>query len=735
MAFVDDRSDGMAGVYQAAIETCAWVRASGEASATGFLVDAQRRWLITARHAVAEAKTVEVFFPWWQERELVTSRQEYLANRDRLRSLGVLTRGRVLRMSDEKDLALLELDSLPSVVRPVRWAEKCPGPSEPLLTIGQRYDSPTVWTASAGPVRQIGRLADGYSWRGNILAREARIILAQLPIEEGDSGGPVFNRSGQCIGMVAASRRRCPEAAVIISADDIRQFIKASSDVPPPTQPPTPSHTPSPSSSSFPTSSPAAKATSDKSWMEMPKAYRQLVEATAWVRPVATDFHTAAVLIDARHQLYLTSARGLPPGKRFPIALPVSDSAGHTYRLDQAAARDPVRAWSVARLIHRDDTRDLALIQREVCHDGVELNAESKTDISRPLRLSQQPARPGEEVQALNHPLGVEFGWVYSAGWVRQRGVAALGGAGDASRPVQVLLLQLPVQARAPGGPVVNIHGELVGLLSAKESAGGQVAYAVTSEEIARFLDSAWPEGPPRTWDGLLARGVSWVIRYRRRLAEDWARKGESAARQGQWTQAITSWGKALQLEALHVDACLGLVRQAYESGRPREGVEILDRLLNAGERDERILNWRVRLAREAEEWRTARGFAEIWAELSRDGTAYCALSDVLFELGEEEKSIAAAVIAVRFQGRASLIPIAGNLVRQLDRLQLKNPDSPERGVTWALRLLGELAKVDTKVEAQIRPLIASLDRRCPAKEQLASIRRIAEQLARVNSQ
>ena len=42
-------------------------------------------------------------------------------------------------------------------------------------------------------------------------------------------------------------------------------------------------------------------------------------------------------------------------------------------------------------------------------------------------------------------------------------------------------------QAGSPGGPVVNVRGELVGVLAARESAQ-QTGYAATTEEIARFL-------------------------------------------------------------------------------------------------------------------------------------------------------------------------------------------------------------------------------------------------------
>src|SRR3954471_14088766 len=104
------------------LAACAWVRAENDGAGAGFVIDAGRRRLVTCRHVVADRKAVDVVFPWVRGGELVTDRAAYLGNRPRLRELGLLVSSKVLKTSDELDLALLELESLPARVRAVTFA-------------------------------------------------------------------------------------------------------------------------------------------------------------------------------------------------------------------------------------------------------------------------------------------------------------------------------------------------------------------------------------------------------------------------------------------------------------------------------------------------------------------------------------------------------------------------------------------------------------------------------------
>ena len=77
--------------------------------------------------------------------ELVTDKQEYLGNRPRLRELGLLVTGKVLKQSDEADLALVEVESLPPGVKAIRFAANAVCPGDLLRVIGHRTDLDTLW--------------------------------------------------------------------------------------------------------------------------------------------------------------------------------------------------------------------------------------------------------------------------------------------------------------------------------------------------------------------------------------------------------------------------------------------------------------------------------------------------------------------------------------------------------------------------------------------------------------
>ena len=224
------------------------------------------------------------------------------------------------------------------------------------------------------------------------------------------------------------------------------------------------------------------------------RSRRPCTAPTVWVRPTATDFHLAGALID--RDLVLTTGKGLERGDRVGIALPIR--ADERWIVERAAYRDPLGLqlkghWRGGTVIARDTDRDLAVIR---------LDAPIADRV--PLKPSTQSPAAGEAIHTMNHPGGLEFAWVYSAGVVRQQGRLAIA-PGEGAKPVAVLVCQLPAQVGSPGGAVVNEASELVGIVAAKESAQ-MVGYAIAADEIAAFLDVALVDRPARTLPGLVAR-------------------------------------------------------------------------------------------------------------------------------------------------------------------------------------------------------------------------------------
>lgn len=636
----------------------AWVRVENDQAGAGFVVDTDRRWLVTCRHLVADRRTVDVFFPWVEQGRLITDRAAYLRNRTSLRERGLVVTGTVRRTSEAADLALVELARLPAGTAALVLAQELPVPGETLCVVGHRLDLETLWNVTIGPLRATGRLTDGYFWRGTRLAADAHVLIGQLPIEEGDSGGPVLNTRGEVVGLAAALRRQCPLAAVCVSAAEITAFLRETMSAG--AAPPAPAAGPPPP----PVSAGLTVAES-------------LHRATVWVRPTATDGRHAGVLIAP--DLVLTVAQGLRIGDRVGIALPVQK--GNRWIGERSAYLDPLTLalgghWREATVLAHDPSRNLALLRLAV----------PAPEPLRPLSLAAVPPRPGDPVHTMNHPGGLEFAWVYAAGSVRQIGQVRVSSAPEA-RPVEVLLCQLPVQAGSPGGPLADNTGKLVGLVLPRESTQ-MVGYAVTAAEITHFLDAMHRDRPPRTLSGLLARWREWPKDWAWAMAGELARRADQHLRSGDRDAAATDARHALALDPGCVAARLVQARLLLTNDQTAAAFRELDTAREHGPFDRNVLLLQAELAAELNDWRSARGSLERLLDVSpTDAEARQRLIGVLLELGETARAATAVHDTLRTDPRRTR-SVAADLLAQADRLAQKYPDDPSIPLDWLRRAL-----------------------------------------------
>lgn len=630
----------LVGVAEPPFNGCAWVRAENDGAGAGFVVDARERLLVTCRHIVADRKKVDVFFPWVRDGALVTDRREYLRNRDTLREAKLLVTGTVRDTADETDLAMVELNALPPGVRAVRLNSRHQPPGEPLRVVGHRLDLDTLWNVTTGPLRATGPLTDGYFWRGKKLAAGAHVLIGQLPTEEGDSGGPVFNARGEVVGMVSALRRRCPLAAVTISAREIELFL-GKSDV------------------------------SGKS-ERAPDIVNSLYRATVWIKPAATDVSLAGALIEK--DLILTSARGVSAKERVGVAFQLGDA--DRWESGRAAYRDLLAihlrgAWRAGTVVARDPARDLALIRLDSEHEQM-----------KPVPLARDVPKAGDALHTMSHPGGLEFAWVYAAGSVRQRGPVALD-LGEKAPRVAALVCQFPAQAGSPGGPILNAKGELVGVLSAREGAQ-LVGYAATTDEIRAFLDVALRDRPATTFGGLLARAEDVPANLARRCADALAARGHQLLIGNTPDEAKRFCAAALELDP----ACLAARRCRLRLLPWAEVPSELDALLDRHPHDRVALVSRAEFAGKANDWRLARGHLErVLAVAPADVAVRQQLAGVLLALGEDARAAVAVGDVFRVTG-ARIGSVSRDLLAQADALEQKYPDSPGIAADWLTKAL-----------------------------------------------
>ncbi len=674
--------------HAVAVPNVGWVHARPDGVGTGWVADAGRRLMVTCRHVVGEQKKVEVFFPQVRDGALVTEKAAYLGNRAELRKAGRLVDGTVVYKSDAADLAVIRLDALPPGIRGLPLANSEAFPGEPVCSVGHRGDLDTAWNLTTGHVRQSGRLADGYPWRGVTLAKGAGSLLVQLPIAEGDSGGPVLDGSGNVVAVVTALRTRAPLATVGASAAEVRAVLEACS-------------RDAKRSADSPTS-PALRFAS---------RLHDITCSTVWIRPTATDARTAGVLIDRR--LVLTSHAGVGPADRVAVLFPLLKDGRVVGERDAYA--DPVglrqsAAWQTGTVVGRDPVRDLALVRL----DGVPAWA-------KPVTLAETEPVVGEAVHAMSHPTGTEFAWCYAAGVVRQRGKTHVGPARDDDPKPVAQVLQLPAQGSSAGGPVVNDRGELVGVLAVRDGVQQQVGYAASLGEVRAFL----AEQPCRDLERMRTR-LRETLRVPRLVALLWAAEADRLRKDGKpWDAAGDT---ALSLDPGCVPALVVRGHARLAAGRTDDAAADFDTALAADPRCRPAAWGRAEIALRRGEPKTAA------AELARlldpdpaDADTHRKLAAALVAAGDDAKADAAYRNAVRL-APAQLRPVCVDLLAAADATLQKAPDATGRAADALARGLTAAAgglptgAARTRLEAAIRRATAFAD----AKPRLAALREIA---------
>lgn len=168
---------------------------------TGFLADADRRLVVTARHVVANptgglSPEVVVVFAQSKDGQILTDVGHY---RRHWRDLAL--RGRIVFDSVRCDLAVLQLDKLPAGLKPLELAAERVRPGQTVHVVGNSSgDSGGVFGYCRGHVR------NRYYW--DLLG--AHVVATQAPVNKGDSGGPVVNDRGQVVAVACWGARRVP---------------------------------------------------------------------------------------------------------------------------------------------------------------------------------------------------------------------------------------------------------------------------------------------------------------------------------------------------------------------------------------------------------------------------------------------------------------------------------------------------------------------------------------------
>jgi WD40 repeat protein len=187
-------------VYDNAIRAVMWIVNLGIGEGSGVLIDKHFKLAVTNAHVTDQQNTIEVYFPAPDENgELIRDRSFYLTSGSVLKRLGYYTKGHVIAKNETTDLAIIRLDGLPETAREIDWGVTTPK------------------TNAGNLVYILGNPGEQDLWRwtlGEFLNDSGDFLHIQSDVFGGNSGGPVLNKQGILIGIVALSDRHMNAAAI-----------------------------------------------------------------------------------------------------------------------------------------------------------------------------------------------------------------------------------------------------------------------------------------------------------------------------------------------------------------------------------------------------------------------------------------------------------------------------------------------------------------------------------------
>lgn len=194
-------------VYANAVRSTVLVITS-KASGSGVLVDQERRWIVTNEHVVAGHQDVTIYFPEANNGVIESELKYYQAKRSSLEIAG-----KVIAVCTRRDLALVELASLPNAVPAIPFG-KSAKPGQLLHSIGNPSSSDALWVYTNGYVRA--------NYFKTVNERRMQVVETSAPINPGDSGGPILNSHGQLVGISQSFNK---EGRLVSNGVDICEVI------------------------------------------------------------------------------------------------------------------------------------------------------------------------------------------------------------------------------------------------------------------------------------------------------------------------------------------------------------------------------------------------------------------------------------------------------------------------------------------------------------------------------
>lgn len=196
----------------------------GYSMGSGTLVDVEKKIVITNFHVVDNEKFCYCQFPvHLKDGSLMTDKTKYI---DRVKQ-GQAIKAEVLYRDSSRDLAILKLQSVPPGTPALAMSAKGVGQGATVWNIGSPGAVDQVFGITKGDVRTVGfkeYLTGGPGGEG-LFSVKAKVVQTTNPTNPGDSGGPLFNKHGEMVGVTQGGSSKANLVSLFIDISEVKTFL------------------------------------------------------------------------------------------------------------------------------------------------------------------------------------------------------------------------------------------------------------------------------------------------------------------------------------------------------------------------------------------------------------------------------------------------------------------------------------------------------------------------------
>jgi S1-C subfamily serine protease len=221
---------GTGNIYKRSIKSVVWVfdkvGANSARIGSGTLIDAKDRIIITNYHVVGDDTNVFTLFPILDKAgNPINDRNVYI----RMINNGTAPKGKVIAREPKRDLAMIQVDTIPKETHAIRIAKDAVGTADTIHCIGNSGASAGLFDYCKGDVRNVAQRRSRLKDTDPPFEINAKMIEHSAPINKGQSGGPVLNDAGELVGV---TQGHVPEElarniSLAVDLSEVKEFLKA----------------------------------------------------------------------------------------------------------------------------------------------------------------------------------------------------------------------------------------------------------------------------------------------------------------------------------------------------------------------------------------------------------------------------------------------------------------------------------------------------------------------------